>query len=180
MRYTSLFSLTRLNHWSMPSNNVSAIASTPIHFSRTRVRNSTSPVAHGRGQHAAAPTISPPPEYASRDGSLPSSDEDSIEAVTSSNASSYDEKHSTGRGWDGKPEKKQVEENLSTPEKRPNSEKSTKQAVEPEPEPEPAGIQIWLTILQLPRKTRWGWLLLALLVILLCILIPILWIDAYQ
>jgi hypothetical protein len=131
-----------------------------IHFSETRVRNSISPAAHGRGQHAATPTISPPPEYASRDVSLPSSDEDSIEAVTSSDASSYDEKHSTARGWDGKPEKKQVEENLSTPEKRPESKKSVKHGVEPEPEP--AGIQIWLTILELQRKTRWGWLLLAL------------------
>jgi hypothetical protein len=45
---------------------------------------------------------------------------------------------------------------------------------------EPLGVQIWLTILQLPRKDNRVWLVVAFLIVLICVLVPILWIDAYR
>ena len=145
----------------------------PIRCSQWSYRNFLSPATDGRGEHPATPTISPPPEYTSREGSSPRSDQDSIEAVTSSNASSC-EKHPSEHEWDGKPDKKLADEKPM--EKSVKPKKPKKQSAGNEP----LGVQIWLTILQLPRKDNRVWLVVGFLIVLICVLVPILWIDAYR
>ena len=149
-------------------------ARAPIRCSQWSHTNSPSPATDGQGQHPATPTISPPPEYTSREGSSPRSDQDSIEAINSSNASSCEKYPTCEHKWDGKLDEKFTDEKPA--EKSLKPEKVKKQTAEREP----IGVQIWLTILQLPRKDHRVWLVVVFLVILICVLFPILWFEAYQ
>ena len=149
-------------------------ARAPIRCSQRSHTNFPSPATDRQGQHPATPTISPPPEYTSREGSSPRSDQDSIEAINSSNASSCEKYPTCEHKWDGMLDEKFTDEKPAGKSLKPKKVK--KQTAEREP----IGVQIWLTILQLPQKDHRVWLVVVFLVILICVLFPTLWFEAYK
>jgi hypothetical protein len=132
--------------------------------------SSALPVTHS-DQTSAAPS-SPPPAYCSRNGSPTASEQDSITTPPP---------HDDGCSFGGSSCKTHGGEGQI--DKKPDPEKSndTKNSVKEKPA-KPVSVSGWQTTQRLPERNRIRWLLtaLVLVILILCILFPILWIEHHQ